>query len=619
MKDKESRVLRTLRKLILMLLDVTLVNIATLAAIILVFQVSLPGGQNRLGSFSLALSIVSLLAFYICGFHKRIWVYFGPAEVFVIIKAVTAAYICQFCLNILLFANYLPHSVFLLSWMMALFLITGSRLFWKILRSYNRLKQSSAHQKPVLIVGAGGAGAMVARAIRENDAGIVPVGFIDDSADKQNMKLYNLPVLGKRDDIPAVVKKYGVKEIIIAIPTASSKTLRELVSISRLTQARLKITPSVFNFINGVMDLSQIKDVEYEDLLHREPVKVNLDDIAGYLHGKVALVTGAGGSIGSELCRQLASFGPSLIVLLGRGENSIYEINMDLARRYPMAGRAVEIADVRDRLRIEDIFSRYRPDVVFHAAAHKHVPLIEKSPYEAFINNVIGTLNVARAADIYNAKKFILISTDKAVNPQSVMGATKRVAEMIIQKMSTESSTVFAAVRFGNVLGSRGSVVHLFKKQIASGGPVTVTDPSMVRYFMTIPEAVQLVIQAGAMARGGEIFILDMGEPVKIAELARDMIILSGFKPDVDIPITYTGVRPGEKLFEELFTEGERVNTTIHERIMVTESRYSENDILNDLISHPFNQQLDDNKALELLMKLIPGYRSTCSSNVEGK
>ncbi|MDD4239511.1 MAG: nucleoside-diphosphate sugar epimerase/dehydratase, partial [Desulfotomaculaceae bacterium] len=585
MKAKDFRLLRTLRKLCLMLLDVALINMATVVAIILIAQVSC---LDRYGSFAMTLSTLALFAFYSCGLHKRIWAYFGPAELLVILKAVTAIFICQLALNILLFANYLPPGVFLLGWMMALFLITGSRLFWRILRSFKRLKQSSRQQKPVLIVGAGGAGATVARAIQENDTGVAPVGFIDDSAEKQNMKLYNLPVLGKREDLPAVVEKYGVKEIIIAIPTASSKTLRELVGFSRLTPARLKITPSVINFINGVMDLSQIKDVEYEDLLHREPVKVNLDDIASYLDRRVVLVTGAGGSIGSELCRQLASFGPSLIILLGRGENSIYEINMDLANHYPTANRVVEIADIRDRYRVEDIFSRYRPDVVFHAAAHKHVPLIEKSPYEAFINNVMGTLNVARAADAYKAKVFVLISTDKAVNPQSVMGATKRVAEMIIQKMNEESRTVFAAVRFGNVLGSRGSVVHLFKKQIAAGGPVTVTDPNMVRYFMTIPEAVQLVIQAGAMARGGEIFILDMGEPVKIADLARDMIILSGYKPDVDIPITYTGVRPGEKLFEELFTEGERVNTTVHERIMVTGSRYLEADSLNELISQKY-------------------------------
>lgn len=603
--------------MLLMFLDVALINAATVAVTLLICHVSL---INRYGGFALTLSILSLLASFACGLHKRIWAYFGPAELLAIMKAVTLAFMAQLALNKLIFAGYLPFGVFLLSWMMSLCLITGSRLFWKILRIHP-FKQAGQEKKPVLIVGAGGAGAMVARAIQENDTGVAPVGFIDDSTDKQNMKLYNLPVLGKREDIPQVVEKYKVKEIIIAIPTASGKTLRELAGFSRRTPARLRITPSVFNFINGIMDLRQIKDVEYEDLLHREPVLVNLDTIAGYLYGKVVLVTGAGGSIGSELCRQLASFGPSLIVLLGRGENSIYEINMDLAGRYPRANRAVEIADVRDRLRVEDVFSRYRPDVVFHAAAHKHVPLIEKSPYEAFMNNVMGTLNVAQAADNFKAGVFVLISTDKAVNPQSVMGATKRVAEMLIQKINKESRTVFAAVRFGNVLGSRGSVVHLFKKQIASGGPVTVTDPNMERYFMTIPEAVQLVIQAGAMARGGEIFILDMGEPVKIADLARDMIFLSGFTPDVDIPIAYTGIRPGEKLFEELFTAGEKVNRTIHKRIMVTESRYPADGILNDLISRKFSfdHTLNDRVALELMQKLIPGYRFSGTSHVGGK
>ena len=465
-------------------------------------------------------------------------------------------------------------------------------------------------------------GALVARAIQDNETDLAPVGFVDDSDFKQNMKMYGLPVLGKREDIPALVERHDVEEIIIAIPSASSRELRELVNISSHTPARLKITPSVFSYISGNINLGQIRDVEVEDLLQREPVSVNLQDIAGYLNGRVVLVTGAGGSVGSELCIQAASFGPRLVVLLGRGENSVYEANLALESRYPGVSREIAIADVRDRYRIEHIFSRYRPDVVFHAAAHKHVPLMEKTPYEAFVNNVIGTLNVARAAEMVQTSVFILISTDKAVKPKSVMGATKRAAEMIVQEFNRNSTTRYSAVRFGNVLGSRGSVVPLFKTQIARGGPVTVTDPEMVRYFMTVSEAAQLVIQAGALARGGEIFLLDMGEPVRIADLARDLIKLSGFRPDLDIPIVYTGVRPGEKLFEELFTEDERVEKTVHERILVSRSEETSLPVVKELINYVDlpGYSLNELEELELLRKLIPGFGHAESLTlVEGK
>ncbi|OPZ70656.1 MAG: UDP-N-acetyl-alpha-D-glucosamine C6 dehydratase [Firmicutes bacterium ADurb.Bin456] len=334
------------------------------------------------------------------------------------------------------------------------------------------------------------------------------------------------------------------------------------------------------------------------------------------------MITGAGGSVGSELCNQVASFGPGLMVLLGRGENSVYEANLALENRYPGVNREIAIADIRDRYRIEYVFSRFRPEVVFHAAAHKHVSLMEKTPYEAFINNVIGTLNVARAADKVHTGIFILISTDKAVNPKSVMGATKKAAEMVIQEFNRISATRYSAVRFGNVLGSRGSVVPLFKKQIALGGPVTVTDPDMVRYFMTVSEAVQLVIQAGALAGGGEIFLLDMGEPVGIDGLARDLIKLSGFRPDLDIPIQYTGVRPGEKLFEELFTGDEQVEKTVHTRILVTRQEGDPGPAVRELINKMDlpGYDLNECEALKLLQKLIPGYRpNDIVTQVEGK
>jgi FlaA1/EpsC-like NDP-sugar epimerase len=613
---------RKIRMLLLMALDVLLVNAATVSAVLLVSKVSLLSGQAGIGAFAAVTAAGSLSSFYFFGLYNRIWEYAGAKELYAIIKAVTLTAFFQFCLNLILFKAYLPGSVFLISWLLMLFFVGGSRFCWRLMRYLDNFRLLRQRKKPVLIVGAGGAGALVARAIQDNETDLAPVGFVDDSDFKQNMKMYGLPVLGKREDIPALVERHDVEEIIIAIPSASSRELRELVNISSHTPARLKITPSVFSYISGNINLGQIRDVEVEDLLQREPVSVNLQDIAGYLNGRVVLVTGAGGSVGSELCIQAASFGPRLVVLLGRGENSVYEANLALESRYPGVSREIAIADVRDRYRIEHIFSRYRPDVVFHAAAHKHVPLMEKTPYEAFVNNVIGTLNVARAAEMVQTSVFILISTDKAVKPKSVMGATKRAAEMIVQEFNRNSTTRYSAVRFGNVLGSRGSVVPLFKKQIARGGPVTVTDPEMVRYFMTVSEAAQLVIQAGALARGGEIFLLDMGEPVRIADLARDLIKLSGFRPDLDIPIVYTGVRPGEKLFEELFTEDERVEKTVHERILVSRSEETSLPVVKELINYVDlpGYSLNELEALELLRKLIPGFGHAESLTlVEGK
>jgi FlaA1/EpsC-like NDP-sugar epimerase len=606
--------------LLLMALDVLLVNAATISAVLLISKASLLDGQARIGALAAVTAAVSLSSFYLFGLYNRIWEYAGAKELYATIKAVTLTGSLQFCLNLFFFKAYLPGSVFLISWLLMLFFVGGSRLCWRVCRDLDNFKLPRHRKKPVLIVGAGGAGALVARAIQDNETDFAPVGFVDDSEFKQNMRMYGLPVLGKREDIPVLVERHGVKEIIIAIPSASSKELRELVNISSHTPARLKITPSVFSYLRGNISLGQIRDVEVEDLLHREPVRVNLRDIAGYLNGRVVLITGAGGSVGSELCNQVASFGPRLVVLLGRGENSVYEANLALENRYPGLSREIAIADVRDRYRIEHIFSRCRPDVVFHAAAHKHVPLMEKTPYEAFVNNVIGTMNVARAAEAVQTDVFILISTDKAVNPKSVMGATKRSAEMVIQEFDRISATRYSAVRFGNVLGSRGSVVPLFKKQIARGGPVTVTDPDMVRYFMTVSEAVQLVIQAGALARGGEIFLLDMGEPVKIADLARDLIKLSGFRPDLDIPILYTGVRPGEKLFEELFTGDERVDKTVHTRILVTRPEGDPGPAVRELIN---NTDLPgcgfgEREALGLLQKLIPGFSHNTDQTLVG-
>jgi FlaA1/EpsC-like NDP-sugar epimerase len=378
-----------------------------------------------------------------------------------------------------------------------------------------------------------------------------------------------LPVLGAREQIPEVVARHKISLIVIAMPSVGAATIREIVDICRSTQAELKILPGMYQIINGQVSVNHLRPVQLEDLLRREPVRVDLKEIAGYLGGKTVLITGAGGSIGSELCRQVAAVYPQKLVLLGHGENSIHNIWLELREKFPGVALAIEIADIRDKPRVDNVFQKHRPDVVFHAAAHKHVPLMELHPAEAVKTNIFGTRNLAQAASRFGTKGFLLISTDKAVNPSSVMGATKRFAELIIAQENLSSETTFTAVRFGNVLGSSGSVVPLFKQQIARGGPVTVTHPEMKRYFMTIPEAVQLVIQAGAMARGGEVFVLDMGEPVKIVDMARDMVKLSGLEPDKDIQIKFTGIRQGEKLFEELLTAEEGSSATEHKRIFI--------------------------------------------------
>ena len=405
------------------------------------------------------------------------------------------------------------------------------------------------------------------------------------SRGKQGMRLLGLPIMGTSSNIPQLAEDLNIEEIIIAIPSVAGSDIREIVKMSRNSRARLKILPSVYKLIGGKIPEEQIRDIQVEDLLNREPVKLNMEVVEGYIKGQVILVTGAGGSVGSELCLQLAAYSPKALILLGRGENSIYDVEQQVNIKNPRLTVYSEIADVRDQFRIEALFVKYKPAVVFHAAAHKHVPLMEKSPMEAFKNNVLGTLNVARAALQSSVKTFILISTDKAVNPTSIMGATKHLAEMVVREYNGKGHTCFAVVRFGNVLGSRGSVVPVFKRQIAAGGPVTVTHPDMVRYFMTISEAAQLVIEAGALARGGEIFVLDMGEPVKIVDLALNMIKLSGYRPEKDIEVKYTGIRPGEKLYEELFGEGELLACTEHQKIFLAQSKMTNNNLTDKLAS----------------------------------
>jgi len=554
-----------------MFIDAVLVNLAAFGSFYIRFEGSIP--QNSLQTYyhtAWAGTIIYLVIFSLFGLYNRLWQYASINELISIIYAVTVGTGCVVLVVYFLVQTRYPNSVALLFWLTTIFLIGGSRFTGRILQDRASHGHTSEMPKRVLIIGAGDAGALAVRELKNsNYRDGHPVGMIDDALRKQQLKFMGIPVLGTRQDIKRVVKNEKVEEVIIAMPSAPSVVIRDIAKLCENSGVVIKIMPGVYNYYSGQVDPLKIRKVEIEDLLGRDQVKLDLEGVAGYLAGETVLITGAGGSIGSELCRQICRFYPAKLILVGRGENSIFEIEQELRADCPDIHLVTEILDVRDREKVELVFMKYKPGVVFHAAAHKHVPLMEKNPEEALKNNILGTNNVAEISDLTNVKTFVLISTDKAINPTSIMGATKRVTEMIIQTLDRRSQTRFVVVRFGNVLGSRGSVIPTFKKQIAKGGPVTVTHPEMVRYFMTIPEASQLVIQAGAMAQGGEVFILDMGKPVKIVDLARDLIRLSGFEVDVDIKLEFTGMRPGEKLYEELLTADEGTTSTKHQRIFV--------------------------------------------------
>lgn len=552
--------------------------------------------------------IVRLSTFYIFGLYNRLWRYASINELLTICGAVTVSSLIIFAYTFAIEMK-LPRSVHILSWLFNIGFIGASRLVLRI-TYYFRQKRAEQAAK-VLIVGAGDAGAMIAREVNHRYYETKQlVGFIDDDQYKNKQRLFGVKVLGNRQDIKRIVSENGVDEIIIAMPSAGGTIIREIIHECKKTKCALKILPGIYELIDGNVTVQQLRNVEVEDLLGRDPVKLDVEQIAGYLKGKRVLVTGAGGSIGSELCRQIAKMSPDSLTLLGKGENSIYEIHSELREKYKKINIEPIIADVRDKERIHSIFSQVKPQVIFHAAAHKHVPLMESQPMEAVRNNIFGTKTVAEAADEFGAEAFVMISTDKAVNPTSVMGATKRVAELIIQNLSKKSDTKFVAVRFGNVLGSRGSVIPLFKKQIAKGGPITITHPDMQRYFMTIPEASQLVLQAGAIAKGGEVFVLDMGEPVKIVDMANDLIELSGLIPNKDIKINFTGLRPGEKLFEELLTAEEGTTSTKHEKIFAANLKIVNEKKLQQGLLH-LNSVIDSKAVIHILMELIPTYKSS--------
>ena len=513
--------------------------------------------------------IVTAVVFYGLRLYSSLWTFAGAPELINITFACALSALAQMTVMVL-FDVRMPRSYYILYGVALWMLVFLSRFSYRGIRTLIKRQESGAATSRVMIVGAGAAGNLLVKEIRNsNHVSKRVVCIIDDDKSKEGSYLHGVKVMGNRQNIPELVKQCRIDEIIIAMPSAPAKEIKEILDVCKETGCDLKRLPGVYQLVNGEVGISKLKEVDVNDLLGREPVKVDLSAIMDYVAGKVVLVTGGGGSIGSEICRQVAGHNPKMLVLVDIYENTTYDIQNELKNRFPDLNLVVLIASVRNTKRMDMIFETYRPDIVYHAAAHKHVPLMEDSPNEAVKNNVLGTWKVVQAADKWKVKRFVMISTDKAVNPTNIMGATKRICEMIIQTYNSRSRTEFVAVRFGNVLGSNGSVIPLFKRQIEQGGPVTVTHPDIIRYFMTIPEAVSLVLQAGAYAKGGEIFVLDMGEPVKIADLARNLILLSGHKPGEDIQIIYTGLRPGEKLYEEMLMHEEGLQDTENKLIHI--------------------------------------------------
>ena len=568
--------------------------------------------SSHIGKISI-FAIIYILVFYIFKQYKSIWTLAGYDE---FINGVIASIVAM-TLNIglsFLESNRIPLMVTILAGIMVMITCNGVRILWRVCRRAFKYAEVEKLRdvKNVLIIGAGSGGALVSSEYKKfPHLGKKVVGFIDDDKQKLGTYVNGIKVYGNRNDIVSIAKDRNVDEIVIAIASIKEGVLKGIVEKCKEAKAQVKIMPGVAEMIDGKFSINKIRNVDVEDLLGRESIKLDYDGISDYLKGKTVLVTGGGGSIGSELCRQISKFNPKELIIFDIYENNAYEIQNELRRNYPNLNLITLIGSVRDTVRLEEVYSTYNPEVVFHAAAHKHVPLMEDSPAEAIKNNVVGTFNVASLASDYNVERFVLISTDKAVNPTNVMGATKRMCEMIIQSLNKVSETEFVAVRFGNVLGSNGSVVPLFKKQIANGGPVTLTHKDITRYFMTIPEASQLVLQAGAYAKGGEIFVLDMGEPVKIYDLAENLIKLSGFEPHKDIDIEITGLRPGEKLYEELLMSEEGLTETKHKKIFIGKPGDFELGDVKDKIDELLRVAISGNEVVlrERLKEFVPTYR----------
>ncbi|EIW00676.1 LOW QUALITY PROTEIN: putative nucleoside-diphosphate sugar epimerase [Thermoanaerobacter siderophilus SR4] len=600
------------RKILLLLIDIILLNIAYFLAFYLRFDYNIPHQYFLLYKKTFYIVVtVTVVTFIFFKQYNKIWRYASLHDImdliiFTTIGSAMAAFVLLF-LQI-----HLPRSIYPLYWFLSALLIGGSRIAYRsYMENNSKVKVKNIKYKKVLIVGAGDAGRILVREIKNHpETGLKPVAIVDDDVSKLHRSIDDVPVVGKIDDIQEVITEKEIDEVIFAIPSAPRTVLKKVIDKCSEMRIKVKTLPAIYELVDGTISISSIRDVDINDLLGREPVKIDLEEISSYIKGKKVMVTGGGGSIGAELCRQIARFSPSRLIILDIYENNMYEVQQELKRKYPKLDVVCLVANIREEKKMNKIFSKYTPDIVFHAAAHKHVPLMEDSPHEAIKNNVYGTLNLVKVSDLYSVNRFVMISTDKAVNPTSVMGASKRICEMIVQEYDKKSKTEFVAVRFGNVLGSNGSVIPLFKKQIAEGGPVTVTHEEVKRYFMTIPEAVQLVIQAGAMAKGGEIFVLDMGEPVKIIDLARTLIRLSGFEPDVDIPIKIIGLRPGEKLFEELLISDDKYVSTKHEKIFIEKPVSVDygNLILTLKKYKDKIDDMDEDEIREFIKSLVPEY-----------
>lgn len=601
----------------LMIVDAVLVVISLYIALILKMDFKIEPVYFRF----FLLSIIPVITFTIITnmlfkLYSNIWRYASVEELLSLVYSMTLTNIIfiiysYFISYTLLQSRYyrFPVSVHIIFWLLSVISLGGVRFLYRIMAN-GSTEETSAKKKNVLIVGAGDAGAILIKEINNNSSlAYKVVGLIDDNDNKVGKRIYGVKVLGNRNKILQVCKQLRVDEIMIAMPSVDAQHQKEILDICKEYTNNIKTMPGIYKLVDDGIDVKQMKDVDINDLLGRDPIKLKAEHIDKYIKDKTIMVTGGGGSIGSEIVRQIVKFSPKKIIILDIYENNAYDLQMELNRNWPQVDKDVVISSVRDLKRMEQVFKKYHPDVVFHAAAHKHVPLMEENVPDAVKNNIIGTYNVCKCCDKYGTKKFVLISTDKAVNPTNVMGATKRFCELIIQAFNEVSKTDFVAVRFGNVLGSNGSVIPLFKKQIEKGGPVTVTHPDITRFFMTIPEAAQLVIQAGGFAEGGEIFVLDMGKPVKMVDVARDLIRLSGYKPDVDIKIEYIGLRPGEKLYEELLMDEVALTSTEHEKIFVEKPKDANMEFIDESIREFSNvDNMSKEEIIELIEEKVPTY-----------
>jgi FlaA1/EpsC-like NDP-sugar epimerase len=611
------------QKSFLLLIQVVIVVVAFIASFALRFDAGIPQAYwPVILSLLPPLIIIKLSVFWGMGLFAGWWRYISLPDVLVILKAnLIASLAFIFYVVFIHHLGNIPRSVLLIDGILCFLMIGGIRVSTRIFRESNalNLKEKNSLQKRVLVVGAGAVGQTIIREIRQNPSlKMMVVGFVDSDPRRQRQRFQGLPVLGTRNDLGEICKKYHIDQVIIAQPALCHKELRSIVECCRKNKIESKILPTMGDIINEEVSVRHIRDVQLEDLLGRDPVRLDIKEIQEYLKGKRILVTGAGGSIGSEICRQVITFSPDCIVLFDNAETPLFHLEKELKEQFPGIELHPRLSDVRDRLAVEQVFAEFRPEVVFHAAAYKHVPMSEINPIEAVKNNVLGTRNLADTAHFFGVRNFVMVSTDKAVNPTNTMGASKRAAEIYVQTLAKKSPTNMVTVRFGNVLGSNGSVVPIFKAQIEKGGPVTVTHPEVTRFFMTIPEAVQLVLQAGNMGKGGEIFLLDMGEPVKIVRLAEEMIRLSGLRAYEDIDIVFTGLRPGEKLYEELLLAGEGVMPTNHEKIRVAQATCHDSATLDRQLERLYQatRKMDKEAVLKTLREIVPEYQPNQSSSM---